>query len=401
MMVEGNSQTDTALTLFKAPPLDSAEQAVLGRINEIKRQLAYSFQPKRWLGLLRRNTFAKAVRASNSIEGLEISPDDAVAVVEGEEPIDPKSENWFANVGYQRAMTLVLQQAESQHFEYSIGLLNSLHFMMLDYDLTKHPGNWRSRPIFVFDSESGETVYEGPPPEAVPDLMAALIGDLQKDDQSPPTIKAAMAHLNLVMIHPYSDGNGRMGRCLQTLVLARSGVLHPIFASVEEYLGRNTKDYYRVLAEVGGGSWQPDRDTRPWVRLMLTAHFRQATTLLRRSEYFAELFDELEKIVSKNDLPERCIQALADAALGAKVRNPTYRKLADISMRAAGRDLKRLVEAGFLNPNGRKRGRFYLASPLLRTITSKIPRPKRVSDPFDRFNKVPVLPGFESLVLEQ
>jgi Fic family protein len=50
-----------------------------------------------------------------------------------------------------------------------------------------------------------------------------------------------MAHLNLVMIHPFRDGNGRMARCLQSVVLAREGVLSPVFMSVEEYLGRNTQ----------------------------------------------------------------------------------------------------------------------------------------------------------------
>jgi len=104
----------------------------------------------------------------------------------------------------------------------------------------------------------------------------------------------AVAHLNLVMIHPYSDGNGRMARALQTLVLARSGPTHPIFSSIEEYLERNTREYYDVLAEVGGGTWQPTRDTRPWIRFSLRAHYRQATTLRRRADYYHRLFDEVE-----------------------------------------------------------------------------------------------------------
>jgi Fic family protein len=91
-----------------------------------------------------------------------------------------------------------------------------------------------------------------------------------------------MAHLNLVMIHPFRDGNGHMARCLQSLVLVRGGVFSPVFMSVEDYLGRNTHAYYDILAAVGKGSWQPAGDTRPWLRFMLTAHLRQATTMLRR-----------------------------------------------------------------------------------------------------------------------
>jgi len=55
----------------------------------------------------------------------------------------------------------------------------------------------------------------------------------------------------------------------------------PVFSSIEEYLGRNTQDYYNVLADVGQGSWNPENDARPWVRFCLTAHYRQARTHLR------------------------------------------------------------------------------------------------------------------------
>lgn len=73
------------------------------------------------------------------------------------------------------------------------------------------------------------------------------------------------------MIHPFRDSNGRMARCLQSLVLARVKVLSPVFMSVEEYLGLNTQAYYDILAKVGGGSWPPQRGSRPWLRFNLTA----------------------------------------------------------------------------------------------------------------------------------
>jgi Fic family protein len=85
-----------------------------------------------------------------------------------------------------------------------------------------------------------------------------------------------MAHLNLVMIHPFSDGNGRMARCIHTLVLAREGILEPEFCSIEEYLGYEQQGYYDVLAKVGRGSWHPKSDTRPWLRFILKGHLVQA-----------------------------------------------------------------------------------------------------------------------------
>jgi hypothetical protein len=80
--------------------------------------------------------------------------------------------------------------------------------MMASYDLDNRPGLWRAGQIFVRDGTTGEIVYEGAELDQVPGLMAELVADLNDDSNTPPTVKAAMAHLNLVMIHPFRDGNG-------------------------------------------------------------------------------------------------------------------------------------------------------------------------------------------------
>jgi Fic family protein len=263
--------------------------------------------------------------------------------------------------------------------------------MMLDYDLGKHPGRWRPGGIFVRDEATGEQVYEAPPLDSVPALIDELIAALNHPEPAvPPLIHAAMSHLNLVMIHPFSDGNGRMARCLQTLVLARAGTTDPWFASIEEYLGhgRNTQSYYDVLVQVGGGTWQPQRDTRPWIRFCLTAHFRQASTLLRRSRQLQRIWDLLEAVVGKHGLPERAILALADAAMGLKVRNATYRAAAEISDGAAARDLKALSDLGLLVAEGEKRGRFYTASQELMEIRKQTAEAKGVEGPFGEAARV-------------
>jgi Fic family protein len=236
----------------------------------------------------------------------------------------------------------------------------------------------------VRDEEKHETVYEGPPAELVPALMDELVAELNAADPGTPVlVRAGMAHLNFVMIHPHADGNGRMARCLQTLALAREGILSTHFCSIEEYLGRNTRAYYDVLASVGGGRWDPSRDARPWIRFTLTAHHRQAGTLLRRTKETTRLWNALEQELAQKHLPERVILALADAASGLKVRNATYRSVAEVSDFVASRDLKLLVDAGFLVAHGEKRGRFYVASPGLQSIRAATREPKSTEDPYD------------------
>ena len=372
------------MSLFLAPELGDLELAVLSQIDQLKSQLGYiiGVAPTRWQGLLRRNTFARAIRGSNSIEGYNVSVEDAVAAAEGEGPFDASEETWQAITGYRAAMTYVMQLANDPHFRYVPEFIRSLHFMMLQHDLRKNPGKWRPGIVYVREEPSGDIVYEGPTADKVPGLIDELVEFLVANDKDHPRISAAMCHLNFVMIHPFSDGNGRMGRCLQTLVLARNGTLAAPFSSIEEYLGRNTQEYYKVLAEVGNGAWHPERDARPWIRFCLTAHLRQATTLLRRSREYEKLWDMLEESLSRKGLPDRLALALNDAAMGLKVRNPTYRSSADISDQVAGKDLKLAVDVGLLIPKGERRGRYYLASPELLAMREMIREPKEIPDPF-------------------
>lgn len=379
--------------IFMAPELGEAELRVLALIEDLKTRLRHQLHdPRRWAGSLRRVSLARAIQGSNSIEGYEAGLDDAVDVAAGEEPLDVNEETGLALRGYRDAMTYVLQMAEDEGgFSYSSQLLKSLHFMMTSHSLTNRPGRWRAGSIYVRNDEKGEVVYEGPDVDHVPTLIEELVVNLN-EEQGPrgPIIKAAMAHLNLVMIHPFRDGNGRMSRCLQSLVLAQDGVPSPVFMSIEEYLGRNTQGYYDALAHVGGGVWQPERDTRPWIRHILTAHLRQARTMLRRVNESERMWSELERIVSTRRLPERTIMALFDATIGLRIRNATYRSYfedapGEITEVTASRDLKQLVDADLLEPRGGRRGRYYIARPELvsirRTVISM--RNKRDdSDPF-------------------
>ncbi|MGH9420059.1 MAG: Fic family protein, partial [Thermoanaerobaculia bacterium] len=291
--------------------MDEAEEQVISLIEAIRRRLTYATSaPTRWVGLLARNVRARALRGSNSIEGFKVTVEDAIAALENELPVDAQQRDWEAVRGYRNAMTYALQLSDDIHFAFSEGFIRSLHYMMLDYDLSKHPGKWRPGPIYVRDEERAQIVYEAPPADDVPRLMRELLAKLEAPKSGVPVlIRAAMAHLNLVMIHPFTDGNGRMARCLQTLVLAREGILERAFCSIEEYLGANTSAYYGALTEVGRGFWYPESDTRSWIRFNLTAHYRQAMTLLRRTREIQRIWDQLEIEVQHRGLPERVVLA--------------------------------------------------------------------------------------------
>jgi Fic family protein len=350
------------------------EDAALAKIEDLRQRLRFRVaQPRRWVGQVRRVLGARAIQGSNSIEGYNVSVEDALAAMGGEEPGEATGEDWNAVSGYRRAMTYVLQLAHDEHFEYTPQIIRSLHFMMTEYTFQASPGLWRPGPIWIRNDATGDVVYEGPPADRVPPLIGELVEELTSDRDTPVIVRAAMAHLNLVMIHPFRDGNGRMSRCLQTLVLARDQILESEFSSIEEYLGANTNSYYSVLGRVGGRTWNPDGDARPWVRYCLEAHFIQASSVLRRLQESEQIWTSLEALCERHQLPERALAALFDATLGMRIRNSSYRTALksweeEISNQLATNDLGAMVKAGLLERLGARRGTHYRATDTLQEI---------------------------------
>ncbi len=191
----------------------------------------------------------------------------------------------------ERLMAFVLNLAAGPGFPVDVQTLRTMHFMLLSHESAKSPGQYRSGPLYVQDERTGDQVYEGPAAARVPALMDAFARSIQSEAGVPTLITAAMAHLNLVMIHAFRDGNGRLARAVQTLVLAQDAILEPTFSSIEEWLGHNTDDYYRILARTGAGGWNCERSARLWVKFNLRAHHMQAQTVQRR-------FNEAERVLT-------------------------------------------------------------------------------------------------------
>lgn len=369
--------------IFQTPPLTLEDHRVLEEIHTMRTDLAEHLRvPRRWSGGLRRHALAQAIRGSNSIEGYLVEVDDAAAAVDGEEPLSADEQTFAEIRGYRQALGYVLAMAADEHFLLDASALRSMHFMLLGHDLSKSPGRYRTGPIYVHDDANDAEVYEGPPAEQVPDLVDELVDSLTStaDDA---LVQAAMAHLNLVMIHPFRDGNGRLARALQTLVLARRGLSDPTFSSIEEWLGANTADYYRVLAHTGAGRWHPDRDNALWVSFNLRAHHIQAQTLQHRIDQAMAIWVAIDVLSADHGLPDRAGLALYEAALGYRVRRATYVKRADVEERTASRDLKQLVELELLQPVGETKGRYYVSGPALAGIQdARRATRKPIQDPY-------------------
>lgn len=370
--------------LFTYPALDEAERRVENATTRIRADLRryIATDTRRWSGLLARMTRARALAASNSVEGINVSNDDAIAAIDREDPANTDRDTWQAVVGYREAMDYILQRRQSPSFTITEDVLLAVHFMICQSDLRANPGQYRPGWVCVRNTRTGDVVHEGVDRDLLESLVHELLDYVNDGEVESVFLRAAMTHLNLAMLHPFTDGNGRTARCIHTAVLASDGIVAPAFSSIEEYIGFNQQAYYDVLAEVGGGGWNPKRDAKPWVRFCLSGHYRQAQTLLRRTRELERAYAALSELLETHDFPDRMALALLQAAFGIRVRNASYRISADVSRNLASRDLKALVDAKLLVPAGEKRGRSYSASPAVAKIRQQLRLPRKADDPF-------------------
>jgi Fic family protein len=371
------------------PKLEDIDVEVLGMIREQRKLLKHlvAQNPLRWSGFLRKNTFARALQGSNSIEGINANLDEAVAIIDDQRPDTLEEETFRALEGYRTAMTYILRIHDDPYTQINAQFIRSLHYMMLNYDMTKLPGQWRNGSVYVVHEASGDTVYEGPEASQIANLVDELVKQINSANSvDSSTVLGAMAHLNLAMIHPFKDGNGRMARALQTLVISQNGISSPTFCSIEEWLGRNTIAYYDILKTIGEGYWNPKNSALPWVRFCLRAHYQQAATIMKRNEHIGRVWNEIAKISKNLDLHERMENALLEASFGYKIRNNRYRLENTISDVVASRDLKKLCDAGLLTPIGEKRGRYYVSDNKLKEITIRTRDSAKSADPYEIAN---------------
>lgn len=352
--------------LYRTPALTNELEAQLEELDELRQRLGRQVGGAGlWLGTLRRLVQATSIESSTSIEGFSLPTEEAVAIVAGEERPGPDDESRLAVACYARAMEHVGVMADDPAFHWCDRAILDLHFEACEFQRDKCPGRWRTDPIRVAAS-NGRTLYQAPDADQVPALMAEVVDWLESDDRlAHVVVRAAMAHLHVVSVHPFLDGNGRISRITQSLVLARDGLLSAEFASIEEYLGQHTPDYYRVLQDVQGGSYQPDRDATPWITFCIRAHLDQARHRLGQIDQAAKRWSHLERLAKDRGWPDRLVIALEQALIGGTDR-ARYGAEADVSPATATNDLRRLLDAGLITQQGRGRNTRYQASDTLR-----------------------------------
>jgi len=112
------------------------------------------------------------------------------------------------------------------------------------------PGQYRKTQNYVVNSATGETIYTPPPAHDVPIMMAELVDFLSSEADTHPVLVSGIAQFQLVHIHPFLDGNGRISRLLSTLCLYRAGYDFKRLFTISEYYDRDRPAFYRAIQSV-------------------------------------------------------------------------------------------------------------------------------------------------------
>ncbi len=352
--------------LYRTPEPDGELQAELSEFDALRDELgALASRAGRWLGALRRQWRAASAESSIEIEGFHVPEEEVREIASGNEPADATSEDRMALSCYGRAMDHVGVMSDDPAFKWVDRVVLDLHFDVCCFQRDKQPGKYRQGGIEVTSPGGGPPAYVAPSYQHVPSLMGEIMVWLDGGDPDAHLIvRAAMAHLHVICVHPFRDGNGRVSRIVQSLVLARGGLLAPEFVSIEEYLGSNTLAYYAALQAVQGGSYRPESDAAPFVAFCVRAHIAQARRRLRQLAEAGARWAYLEQIVEQRAWPDRLVIAL-EQSLFAGTDRAVYAAEADVSLPTASSDLRRLLDAGLISQQGRGPSTRYLATPQL------------------------------------
>jgi Fic family protein len=209
-------------------------------------------------------------------------------------------------------------------------------------------GHWRKESIGVYSGPEGKerTHFEGPPADNVSNEMTAFLAWFNNDKTViDPVLKAALAHFWFVTIHPFEDGNGRIGRALADMMLARSEKTPQRFYSISAQIRRERETYYNFLEDAQKG----DLDITEhlvWFLDCLGRAFEGAEQTLADVLTKAS-FWESHRTVALNERQRKIINMMIDGFEG-KLTSSKWAKITKISQPTAGRDIEDLIDKGLL-----------------------------------------------------
>lgn len=307
----------------------------------------------------REEAIIRTVHHGTHIEGNELNITEAAQVLKGNDIVG-RDRDIQEVINYRNVLRFIEFVGEGQVSEGKITeeILKKIHALTVDKLLADNQcGVYRKTQVVVKNSQTGEITFR--PPAAIEvsyqiEDFVAWINSLQKDSFHP-VLKAGITHYELVRIHPFVDGNGRMARSVATLVLFLEGYDIKKFFSLEEFYDKEAVNYYEALASAESG------DLTKWLEYFTLGLAIELTRIKEKILHLSSDIHLKEKLGGKPVfLSERQITIMEYIQRVGYFQNQSFEELfPKISEDTILRDLKDLMEKGIIKKEGKTKGARY------------------------------------------
>lgn len=298
----------------------------------------------------------KEATNSNRIEGTHTTFDEAISSVE---QISPEyRDDWHEVQNYIEAINYSVERLKE--LPLSMRLLKESHKILLQGVRGKYktPGEIRKTQNWIGGSSLLDAFFIPPEPNMLPDLLTDIEKFLHNEElHVPAIIKAGIAHYQFETVHPFLDGNGRVGRLLIILYLISVGVLNRPVLYISDFFERNRMSYYDSLAMVK----QSDNMTQ-WLKFFLNGIIQTSKSSINSFEQILNLKKSVEEKISKTGKKAPNAKRLLELLYSTpKLNAQTVSKELSLSVVSVNSLLKTFVELGILvEKTGFRRNRYYI-----------------------------------------
>jgi Fic family protein len=250
------------------------------------------------------------------------------------------------------------QLAEPRGLPLSMRLLNETHRRLMRgvRGAEKQPGELRRSQNWIGGSRPGNAMYVPPPPHALGDVLGAFEKYLHEGDTLPPLVRTGLLHVQFETIHPYLDGNGRIGRLLVTLLFDHWKLLRQPLLYLSLFFKRHRDDYYRRLNAV-----RIDGDWEGWLDFFLDGVATVADEAVASArELFALVAEDRARVLASEKTSIGAVRLFELLPRHPIVTVASATKLLETTKPTAGKAIEILVAAGVLvESTGKKRDRSF------------------------------------------
>jgi Fic family protein len=267
---------------------------------------------------------------------------------------------------YVRAMEYGLKRLDE--LPLSLRFIRELHGILMEGVRGQHatPSEFRQSQNWVGSAGAflGEATYVPPPVPEMQECLNQLEKFLHARTRLPPLVEAALVHYQFEAIHPFLDGNGRIGRLLATLLLCQRNVLSKPLLYLSAFFEKHRLEYYELLLNVSQSSqW------RKWIEFFLQAVTEQSNDAVSRSRHLLELLRDYSQLAREKHLSPTAGQLVELIFMKPVLNAKTAQELLKVSYPSAQYALTSLENAGILTEiTGRKRAKAYAAKEILKAL---------------------------------